>query len=71
MGALDACRRRIRSGGDERPTDRFFARTRILARLLMIVSGLLGGYLAASACTGRGSSAAVASSRRHLARCRS
>lgn len=48
-GALDAWAvDGMHSEGDERPADRFFARAQILARLLMIVSGLLGGYLAAS-----------------------
>ena len=36
----------MHSEGEQRPADRFFARAQILARLLMVVSGLLGGYLA-------------------------
>jgi MFS family permease len=46
-GALDAWAvDGMRGEGDERPADRFFARAHILARLSMILSGLLGGYLA-------------------------
>lgn len=46
-GALDAWAvDGIRSEGDSRPTDRFFARGQIFARLLTIVGGLAGGYLA-------------------------
>lgn len=46
-GALDAWAvDGIRAEGDHRPADRFFARAQMLARTLMILSGLLGGYVA-------------------------
>ncbi len=46
-GALDAWAvDSLRSEGDSRPTDRFFARAQMIARLAIIASGLAGGYLA-------------------------
>lgn len=46
-GALDAWAvDGMRAEGDHRPADRFFAKAQMLARTLMIVSGLLGGYVA-------------------------
>jgi MFS family permease len=46
-GALDAWAvDSLRSEGDARPTDRFFARAQMIARLAIIASGLAGGYLA-------------------------
>jgi MFS family permease len=47
-GALDAWAvDGMRAEGDHRSTDRFFAKAQILARTLMILSGLVGGYVAA------------------------
>jgi MFS family permease len=46
-GALDAWAvDGMRAEGDRRSADRFFARAQMLARALMILSGLLGGYAA-------------------------
>jgi MFS family permease len=48
-GALDAWAvDGMRDEGDLRPKDRFFARSLVLARTLMIASGIGGGYLAAA-----------------------
>jgi MFS family permease len=41
--AVDA----VRAEGDERPTDRMFARAQVISRAMMIVGGLAAGYLAA------------------------
>jgi MFS family permease len=41
--AVDA----VRAEGDERPTDRMFARAQVVSRAMMIVGGLAAGYLAA------------------------
>jgi MFS family permease len=47
-GALDAWAiDGIRADGDERPAERFFARAQMLARVMMIVGGLVCAYLAA------------------------
>jgi MFS family permease len=46
-GALDAWAvDGMRAEGDRRSVDRFFAKAQMLARTLMILSGLLGGYVA-------------------------
>jgi MFS family permease len=46
-GALDAWAvDGMRAEGDRRATDRFFARAQMLARTLMIASGLVSGYVA-------------------------
>lgn len=45
-GALDAWAvDGMRAEGDHRPTDRLFARAQVLSRVLMIVSGLVAGYV--------------------------
>jgi MFS family permease len=47
-GALDAWAvDGMREEGDDTPKDRFFARSLVLARAMMIASGIAGGYLAA------------------------
>src|SRR5690349_1848632 len=46
-GALDAWAvDAVRADGDERPTDRLFARAAVIGRALMIAGGLAAGYLA-------------------------
>ena len=46
-GALDAWAvDSLRGEGESRPTDRFFARAQMIARTVIIGSGLIGGYLA-------------------------
>jgi predicted MFS family arabinose efflux permease len=46
-GALDAWAvDGMREEGDHAPKDRFFARALVLARTLMVASGIVGGYLA-------------------------
>lgn len=46
-GALDAWAvDGMRGEGDARPADRFFARAQMMARTMIIVGGLTGGYLA-------------------------
>ena len=48
-GALDAWAvDGMREEGDLTPKDRFFARSHVLARAMMIGSGIVGGYLAAA-----------------------
>ena len=41
--AVDA----VRAEGDDRPTDRMFARAQVISRAMMVVGGLAAGYLAA------------------------
>jgi MFS family permease len=48
-GALDAWAvDGMRDEGDHTPKDRFFSRSLVLARALMVASGIAGGYLAAA-----------------------